>query len=91
MLSEVLSYLLNESQGYNMADHLMVLLAADFSKIRVVKVPDDVSERDALRHATALIGSIQEDDPDSTWEDILPVLEDNGYFEVVFSLGPELD
>ena len=54
-------------------------------------MPDDISERDALRHATALIGSIQEDDPDSTWEDILPVLEDNGYFEVVFSMGPELD
>lgn len=74
-----------------MADHYMVLPATDFSKIRVVKVPDDISERDALRHATALIASIQEDDPDSIWEDILPVLEDNGYFEVAFSLGPELD
>ena len=74
-----------------MADHFMVLPATDFSKIRVVKVPDDISNRDALRHATALIASVQEDDPDSTWEDILPVLEDNGYLEVDFSLGPELD
>ncbi|MCK4950481.1 MAG: hypothetical protein KAS48_01590 [Gammaproteobacteria bacterium] len=74
-----------------MADHIMVLPATDFSKIRVVKVPDDISKRDALRHATALIASVQEDDPDSTWEDILPALEDNGYYEVDFSLGPELD
>jgi hypothetical protein len=74
-----------------MADNLMVLPASDFSKIRVVKVPDDISDRDALRHATALIASVQEDDPDSTWEDVLPVLEDNGYLAVDFYLGPELE
>ncbi len=74
-----------------MADHYMVLPATDFSKIRVVKVPDDISDRDALRNATALIASVQEDDPDSAWDDILPVLEDNGYLEVEFTLGPELD
>lgn len=68
----------------------MVLPANDFSKIRVVKVPDDISERDALRHATALIASVQEDDPDSSWEDILLVLEDHGFLAVDFSLGPEL-
>ena len=73
-----------------MADHFMVLPATDYSKIRVVKVPDDISNRDALRHATALIASVQEDDPDSAWEDILPVLEDNGFLAVDFSLGPEL-
>lgn len=74
-----------------MADHIMVLPATDFSKIRVVKIPDDISDRDALRNATALIASVQEDDPDFTWDDILSVLEDNGYLAVDFSLGPELD
>lgn len=74
-----------------MADNLMVLPASDFSKIRVVKVPDDISDRDALRHATALIASVQEDDPDASWEDVLPLLEDNGYLAVDFYLGPELE
>lgn len=74
-----------------MADNLMVLPASDFSKIKVVKVPDDISDRDALRNATALIASVQEDDPDSSWEDILLVLEDNGYLAVDFYLGPKLE
>lgn len=74
-----------------MADNLMVLPANDFSKIKVVKVPDDISDRDALRNATALIASVQEDDPDSSWEDILLVLEDNGYLAVDFYLGPKLE
>lgn len=74
-----------------MADNLMVLPANDFSKIKVVKVPDDISDRDALRNATALIASVQEDDSDSSWEDILLVLEDNGYLAVDFYLGPKLE
>ena len=74
-----------------MTDNFMVLPANDFSKIRVVKVPEDTSQRDALRHATALIASVQEDDPDSSWEDMLSVLEDQGFLAVDFSLGPELD
>ena len=74
-----------------MVDNLMVLPASDFSKIKVVKVPDDISDRDALRHTTALIASVQEDNPDSTWEDVLPLLEDNGYLAVDFYLGPEME
>jgi hypothetical protein len=73
-----------------MSDNFMVLPANDFSKIKVVKVPDDISERDALRHATALIASVQEDDPDSSWDDIILILEDHGFLAVDFSLGPEL-
>ncbi|MEJ2345052.1 MAG: hypothetical protein P8076_09380 [Gammaproteobacteria bacterium] len=69
---------------------LMILPARDFDQIRLVRIPDDVGERDALRHATALIASVQEQDPDCNWDDIASVLDDHGFTPVEFQLGPAI-
>lgn len=74
-----------------MSVRYMVLPAANVENTRLLKIPDDYQERDALRHATALIASVEEENPDYTWEDIAPVLEDHGFEVVPFMLGPELD
>ena len=73
-----------------MSERLMVLPASDFENIRLVSVPDDVADRDALRHVTALIAELQEECPECSWEDIVPVLEDHGFIPVDAMLGPEL-
>ncbi len=74
-----------------MSERLMVLPSSDFSRIRVVRVPDDISERDALRHATAVIASVQEEHPDCGWGEVEAALEDHGFTSVPFELGPALD
>jgi len=74
-----------------MSERLMILPASDFSRIRLVRVPEDISERDALRHATALIAGVQEAQPGCDWEDVEAALEDHGFISVPFELGPALD
>jgi len=74
-----------------MSERLMLLPSRNFNEIRLLQIPDDFSPRDALRHATALIAGVQDENPDSTWDDIAPVLEEHGFSAVEFVLGPELD
>lgn len=74
-----------------MKPRYILLPSRDFTKIRLVQAPEDFSQRDALRHATSLIGEVQENDPDCSWEDIAAVLEDHGFTPVDFMTGPELD
>jgi len=70
---------------------LMILPASEFTKIRLVTVPDDIEEHEVYRHVTGLIASVEEDNPDYTWEDIAALLEDRGFEPVDFILGPALD
>lgn len=74
-----------------MSQKLLLLPAKDFARSRLLRVPDDFSERDAVRHVTALIAQVQEEYTDWTWEQLAPVLEDHGFTAVSFILGPELD
>ena len=74
-----------------MADTLMILPAHDPASIRLVRVPSDFEEREAYRHVTALIASVEEHDPDYTWEDIEDALEQHGFMAVDCMLGPALD
>jgi len=69
----------------------MLLPARNVENIRLVKIPDDFDQRDALRHATSLIASVEEDNAEYTWEDIAPILEDHGFVPVEFMVGPDLD
>jgi hypothetical protein len=74
-----------------MSERMMILPARDFDKIRLLRIPEDFSQRDALRHVTALIATVEEESPEYTWDDIAPVLEDHGFVPVDFELGPEID
>jgi len=68
----------------------MVLPSKDSEKIRVISIPSDYEEHEAYRHVTGVIASIEEQIPDYDWDDILESLEEHGFTEVKFNLGPEL-
>ncbi len=73
-----------------MSDKLMILPSKVSEKIRLVKIPDDYEEHEIYRRATGIIAGVEEKIPDYDWEDILEALEENGFNEVEFILGPEL-
>ena len=68
----------------------MVLPSKNSEKIRVISVPADYEEHEVYRHVTGVIASIEEQIPDYDWDDILESLEEHGFSEVDFILGPEL-
>lgn len=70
---------------------LMILPAADKTKIRLVRIPPDYPAKEAYRHVTGLIAQVEEQNPDYDWEDVLGMLEDHGFEPVEFQLGPSLD
>ena len=74
-----------------MSETLMILPAKDTSAIRLVRVPDDYEEHEVFRHVTGIIASVEEENPDYTWDEIQAELEDHGFEPMAFILGPELD
>ena len=73
-------------------DHrLMVLPSRDPSAIRLVKIPNDIEAQEAYRHVTGLISSVEEAMTNYDWDDIEDALEEHGYQQVNFVLGPALD
>ena len=73
-----------------MENKLMLLPSKDSKKIRVIKIPDDYEEHEVYRHVTGVIANVEELIPNYDWEDILEQLEEHGFSEVEFLLGPEL-
>ena len=69
----------------------MFFPAAEATKIRLVRLPEDSDEREAYRYVTGLIASVEEADPEYEWEDIAMVLEEHGFEAIDFILGPSLD
>ncbi len=74
-----------------MTELFMILPAGEHTEIRLVRVPPDYEQHEAYRHVTGLIASVEENDPDYSWEDIEAVLEEHGFEPVEFILGPALD
>lgn len=74
-----------------MGSKLMILPASNSSDIRLVRVPDDFEEHEVFRHVTGLIAKVEEQLPDYDWQDIATSLEDHGFEEIEFILGPSLD
>ena len=74
-----------------MMQNLMILPAADKSKIRLVRIPPDYEQQEVYRHVTGLIAEVEEGTPGCCWEEVLAVLEDHGFEPVEFQLGPSLD
>jgi hypothetical protein len=73
-----------------MSETLMILPANDARAIRLVRVPDDYESHEAFRHVTGLIAAAEEQNPEVDTDDILALLEDQGFETVEFILGPTL-
>ena len=73
-----------------MAAKLMILPSKDSNKIRLLKIPTDYESQEVYRAATGAIGRIEDNLPDYEWEDLMEELEDMGFEEVSFLLGPEV-
>ena len=69
----------------------MILPAHDYNSVRLVTIPDDYEEHEVFRHVTGIIAQVEENNPDYEWEDVLVALEDKGFENVEFILGPALD
>jgi hypothetical protein len=74
-----------------MTQRLMILPAREARSIRLVRVPDDFESQQLFRHVTGLIAQLEQDNPDYGPDDIVALLEDNGFEPVDFVLGPALD
>ncbi len=74
-----------------MPNPLMILPAADKTKIRLIRIPPDYEGQEVYRHVTGLIAQVEEQHPTYAWEEVLAVLEDHGFEAVDFQLGPTLD
>ena len=74
----------------SMSETLMILPASDARAIRLVRVPDDYESHEAFRHVTGLIAAAEEQNPEVDTDDILALLEDQGFETVEFILGPTL-
>lgn len=69
----------------------MILPAHDSHAIRLVKIPSDYEDHEVYRHVTGIIAQVEENNPDYNWEDVLAALEDRGFENVEFILGPTLN
>ena len=74
-----------------MKNNLMILPAKDYKAIRMIRIPEDFEEHEAYRRVTSLIASVEETNPNYDWDEIVDLLEDNGFEQVPFILGPALD
>ncbi|MES9844721.1 MAG: hypothetical protein ABW162_04945 [Candidatus Sedimenticola sp. PURPLELP] len=73
-----------------MTAKLMVLQSSDPDKTRLVRIPVDMEEHEAYRHATGVIASVQEENTDCSWEDVEDALDAHGFQAVEFVIGPAL-
>ncbi|VAW69265.1 hypothetical protein MNBD_GAMMA09-3704 [hydrothermal vent metagenome] len=73
-----------------MSDKLMILPSKESRKIRLLKIPDDYEKHEVYRAATGAIGRIEDNLPDYDWDDLMEELEDMGFEEIEFILGPEV-
>jgi len=73
-----------------MAAKLMILPSKDSNKIRLIQIPQDYDEHEVYRAATGAIARIEDNLPGYNWEDLMEELEDMGFEELPFILGPEL-
>jgi len=74
-----------------MSTKLMILPSSEFNKVRLISIPDDYEYHEAFRKVTGLIAKAEEDNPDYNWQDIANELEDYGFYQKDFQLGPVLD
>jgi hypothetical protein len=73
-----------------MSTRVMLLPSSkNTERARIVALPSDMSDKEAVRSITGLIGAIQQESDDYSWEeDILPKLEEHGFQSVETCIGP---
>lgn len=74
-----------------MSERLMILPSSDPERIHLLRVPEDFESHEAFRHVTGIIAEVEAEKPGYRWEDLRDALEDQGFGEVKFILGPFLD
>ena len=74
-----------------MSGQLMVLPHNDPARVRLVRVPEDVSAQEAYRYVTGLIAELPAADGEPAIDAVLDALEDHGFERLDFILGPALD
>ncbi len=74
-----------------MAKRFMVLPSKDVGKIRLVTVPEDLSPHEAYRSVTSLIAQVEWTGEDQWVGKVSDLLEDHGFEQLNFVLGPPLD
>ena len=74
-----------------MSTKLMILPGQNANKTRLISIPDDYEPHEAFRKVTGLIAKVEETNPNYDWEDIVSELEDCGFYQQEFQLGPVLD
>ncbi len=74
-----------------MAKRFMVLPSKDVGKIRLVTVPEDLSPHEAYRSVTGFIAQVEWTGEDQWVGEVSDLLEDHGFEQLDFVLGPPLD
>ena len=74
-----------------MSEALLVLPAADCSRIRLVRIPEDIGSREAFRTVTGLIAQVEEQNPGYGVDGVRAAPVKHGFTPVEFQLGPALD
>ncbi|MCU0836679.1 MAG: hypothetical protein MUC77_19960 [Chromatiaceae bacterium] len=74
-----------------MTEQLMVLPSADVTRVRLLRIPQDMSAQEAYRCVTGLIAEVEDGERADWVEGILDTLEGHGFELVDFVLGPSLD
>lgn len=74
-----------------MTEKLMILPSKDTGKIRLLKIPEDYETHEVYRAATGAIARAEDNVPDYNWDDLMEELEDMGFEEVSYILGPEIE
>lgn len=74
-----------------MDERIMLLPCRQFERPLLVKIAEDFGEEEAFRHVTGVIAGVEEENPGTySREDILDALEEHGFTEIEYELGPEL-
>ena len=68
----------------------LILFNGGDNQPRLMQFPDDFEEHEVYRYVTGLISSVQEQEPDCSWEDIEEKLEEKGFVAIEFVQGPDL-
>ena len=74
-----------------MPERLMILPSTEPERLRLLRIPEDFESHEAFRHVTGIIAEVEAEKPGYGWEDLRDALEDKGFGEVGFILGPSLD
>jgi len=70
---------------------LMILPSNDPNRIKLIMIPADYDEHEVYRHVTGIIAQVEESQSNYQWEDVLLALEDLGFENLEYILGPTLD